>query len=173
MKHLPANTIHTQTYSSPCGELILGSLGNQLCLCDWANETRRTKIDKRLASKLQARFEPTPSEATQAAITQLDEYFNGKRQSFDIPLLLAGTPFQKLIWHHLLSIPYGTTISYAQLAQQAGNPKAIRAVANANNANALSIFIPCHRVIGSNHSLTGYAGGLSAKKLLLELETSP
>ena len=90
---------------------------------------------------------------------------------FDIPMLFAGTDFQKKVWHKLLEIPYGVTISYGELATQLGMPKAVRAVANANGANAISIIVPCHRVIGSDHSLTGYGGGLAAKKKLLELES--
>ena len=89
---------------------------------------------------------------------------------FDIPLLFVGTDFQKRVWKLLLKIPYGQTISYGTMAEKLGNPQAIRAVANANGANAISIFAPCHRVIGSNNSLTGYGGGLNAKKYLLQLE---
>ena len=89
---------------------------------------------------------------------------------FDIPLLFIGTEFQKNVWHKLLEIPYGKTVSYGELAKLLGIPKAVRAVANANGANAISIFAPCHRVIGSDHSLTGYGGGLAAKRLLLDLE---
>ena len=104
------------------------------------------------------------------AIKQLDEFFAGKRQEFDIPLLFVGTDFQKKVWSELLKIPFGETISYGKIATRIGMPKAVRAVANANGANAISIFAPCHRVIGSDHSLTGYGGGLDAKRELLELE---
>ena len=101
---------------------------------------------------------------------QLDGYFRQERHSFDVPLLFVGTDFQKAVWQALLTIPYGTTVSYAALAEQLGSPLSVRAVANANGANAISIFVPCHRVIGSDGSLTGYAGGLEAKKFLLALE---
>ena len=111
------------------------------------------------------------SNIIQETSKQLDEYFDGKRTVFDIPMLFAGTDFQKKVWHKLLEIPYGVTISYGELATQLGMPKAVRAVANANGANAISIIVPCHRVIGSDHSLTGYGGGLAAKKKLLELES--
>lgn len=107
------------------------------------------------------------------AARQLDEYFHGQRQVFDIPLLLVGTDFQRQVWHQLLRIPFGTTISYAEQAAQIGHPRAVRAVANANGANALSIFVPCHRVIGTHRTLTGYAGGLPAKHFLLQLEQRP
>lgn len=165
-----ANNIHIQRYHSPCGDLILGSFDGKLCLCDWDTEKHRHLVDIRLQKLLQAGYEENTSEIIQEAGKQLDEYFSGKRTAFDIPLLFAGTDFQKRVWHKLLEIPYGLTLSYGELAKQLGIPKAVRAVANANGANALSIFVPCHRVIGSNRSLTGYAGGLEAKKKLLNLE---
>jgi len=90
-----------------------------------------------------------------------------------VPLLFVGTDFQKTVWNELLKIPFGKTISYGEMAKHIGRPQAVRAVANANGANSISIFAPCHRVIGSDHSLTGYGGGLSAKKFLLELESQP
>lgn len=166
------DTIRIQNYHSPCGVLILGSFGDKLCLCDWQNEERRKLIDGRIQKGLQAGYVDDESEVIRKAIAQLDEYFDRKRNVFDIPLLFVGTEFQKTVWNGLLKIPYGTTESYASLSQRLGNPKAIRAVASANGANAISIFVPCHRVIGSNRKLTGYAGGLPAKQLLLELEAA-
>lgn len=162
--------IQVQYYQSPCGELILGSFENELCICDWTSEKRRAVIDKRIKSILHADYETSSSEVIEKAIQQLDEYFTRKRKTFDIPLLLVGTEFQKAVWRELLCIPYGTTASYGELSKKLGNPKAVRAVAASNGANSISILIPCHRVIGSNHKLTGYAGGLEAKKFLLELE---
>lgn len=106
------------------------------------------------------------------AIAQLDEYFAGKRRQFDVPLLFAGTEFQKTVWDTLLTIPFGQTVSYGELARQIGMPKAVRAVANANGANSISIFAPCHRVIGSDGTLTGYGGGLPVKEFLLRLENA-
>lgn len=140
-------------------------------MCDWLNEERRKLIDARLQKELHAVYEEGTSAIIEEAMTQLDEYFDQKRNVFNIPLLFAGTDFQKKVWNELLKIPYGMTESYAGLSQRLGNPKAVRAVAAANGANAISIFVPCHRIIGSNHQLTGYAGGLEAKKLLLELES--
>lgn len=165
-----APVIHIQRYHSPCGDLMLGSFDGKLCLCDWATEKPRDRVDIRLRKMLQAGYEENTSDIIREADKQLDEYFTGKRTVFDIPLLFAGTDFQKKVWHKLLEIPYGATLSYSELATQLGMPTAVRAVANANGANALSIFAPCHRVIGSNRSLTGYAGGLEAKKKLLDLE---
>lgn len=103
-------------------------------------------------------------------VAQLDEYFTGQRQTFSLPLQQTGTPFQQKVWELLLRVPYGKTLSYQQLTTQYGDPKAIRAVAAANGKNNLAIVVPCHRVIGSNQSLTGYAGGLWRKKWLLEHE---
>lgn len=106
------------------------------------------------------------------AIEQLDEYFKGTRRSFDLPLHIEGTDFQKIVWKNLAKITYGTTISYAELAQMAGNPKATRAVGQANFANPFVIIIPCHRVIGIDGSLVGYAAGLKRKQKLLAMEKS-
>lgn len=103
-------------------------------------------------------------------IRQLDEYFLGKRKQFVIPLRPKGTPFQQNVWQALLSIPYGKTMTYQEVAQKIGNEKACRAVGMANHLNPIPILIPCHRVIGKNHSLTGYALGLEKKQVLLDLE---
>jgi len=102
---------------------------------------------------------------------QLIQYFNGQRRVFDIPLHQSGTPFQQDVWNLLTTIPFGKTISYLDLARKTGDPKATRAVANANGKNKIAIIIPCHRVIGSNRDLTGYAGGIQRKRWLLEHET--
>ena len=107
---------------------------------------------------------------TEEAARQLDEYFARQRREFDVPLLLVGTDFQKTVWRELLKIPFGVTFSYGDMARRIGKPGAVRAVANANGANSISVFVPCHRVIGSDNSLTGYGGGLDAKRMLLELE---
>lgn len=106
----------------------------------------------------------------QKAYQQIDEYLTGKRKVFDIPMRPEGTEFQKKVWQVLEQIPYGETWTYKQLAEKTGNVKACRAVGNANNKNKLPIFIPCHRVIGCNGKLVGYAGGLEVKKALLNLE---
>ena len=103
---------------------------------------------------------------------QLKEYFEGKRKQFTVKLFIEGTPFQKKVWAALQEIPYGATCSYKEQSVAVGMTKAVRAVANANGANPVSIIIPCHRVIGSNGQLTGYGGGLWRKKFLLELETA-
>ena len=106
----------------------------------------------------------------QKAFSQLHEYLNGSRRSFDLPLLPRGTEWQMKCWHALLTIPYGETRSYSEIAAMAGNPKACRAVGLANNRNPIAVFIPCHRVIGKDGSLTGFGGGLDLKEKLLLLE---
>ena len=110
------------------------------------------------------------SQILEEAIRQFDEYFKGVRKKFDIKYEVQGTEFQKKVWEALLEIPYGVTSSYKEMAIVIGNEKATRAVGNANSKNIISIIIPCHRVIGSDKSLTGYAGGLSRKRWLLEHE---
>jgi methylated-DNA-[protein]-cysteine S-methyltransferase len=104
-------------------------------------------------------------------VRQLQAYFSGERKEFDLPLAPEGTDFQLEVWRSLRTIPYGTTVSYAQLAERIGNPKAVRAVGLANGSNPIPIIIPCHRVIGSDGSLTGFGGGLSNKRKLLDLES--
>lgn len=112
------------------------------------------------------------TELLSMATIQLDEYFQGKRTIFSLPFKLTGTPFQLAVWKELQNIPYGKTTSYKEIAQKINKPKAYRAVGMANNKNPLPIIIPCHRVIGSNGKLIGYAGGLNLKNYLLELEKS-
>ena len=109
-------------------------------------------------------------EKTAPYVRQLEEYFAGRRRGFDLPLDLRGTDFQKRCWQELLKIPHGETRSYAEIARAIGNPAAVRAVGLANGKNPIAIIVPCHRVIGSDGSLTGYGGGLDVKRQLLELE---
>ena len=157
-------------WKNPYGELILGSYQNKLCLSDWRFRKMRDAIDKRILLGLQTEFETESSDITELAKEQLSEYFAGTRKIFDIPLLLVGSDFQKHVWSELLQIPYGKTQTYLGLSKKMNNELAIRAVASANGANALSIFVPCHRVIGSHGELTGYAGGIPVKQKLLNLE---
>ncbi len=119
------------------------------------------------------KFEENPNDINQLIINQLSEYFEGKRTSFGLPFDLEGTDFQKRVWTELLNIPFGKTRSYMEQSKALGDVKAIRAVASANGQNKIAIIIPCHRVIGSDGSLTGFAGGLHRKKWLLEFETPP
>ena len=145
------NVIQIQYYQSPCGELILGAYREKLCLCDWKIEERRIIIDRRIQKELQASYKEGISEVITRTIGQLDEYFAGRRTTFDIPLLLVGTDFQKTVWNELLNIPYGKTISYAGLSQK----------------------VRVHqKTCYSWKILRGYGGGLPAKKILLDLESS-
>lgn len=113
-----------------------------------------------------------PPEILKTALQQLSEYFDGKRQEFDFEIAPEGTDFQKKVWDELLKIPFGRTISYKELAKRLGDEKVIRAAASANGKNPIGIVIPCHRVIGNSGDLVGYAGGLSRKRALLDLENS-
>ena len=162
--------IHIQYYQSPCGEIIFGSFGNKLCLSDWLISKHREMTDKRIQQALHSAYIEETSPVIQEAEEQLNEYFKGNRNNFNLPLLWIGTEFQQSVWNKLIQIPYGKTISYGELAQRINRPKAARAVANAVGKNPLPIIIPCHRVIGSNHTLTGFSGGLAAKKFLLQME---
>lgn len=167
--------IQTLVYPSPCGELLLGAFEGRFCLCDWMIESRRSTIDRRIRQALNADYETGHAEILMRAKMQLDEYFTRQRTVFELPLRLIGTDFQQTVWQALLTIPYGRTCSYGELARRLGNPKAVRAVAAANGANPISIIVPCHRVIGSRRQPVGYAGGVPAKKKLLawEAESRP
>ena len=157
-------------HKTPCGELVIGSFGDRLCLCDWRYRKMRKTIDSRLQKGLGADFAEGMSEIVALAMVQLAEYFGRRRESFDLPLLPVGTDFQKEVWSALQNVPYGSTMTYGRLAERIDNPKAVRAVAAANGANAISIIVPCHRIVGSDGRLAGYAGGLAAKRKLLKLE---
>lgn len=162
--------IYLQYFHTPYGELVLGESGGELCLCDWKYRKMRDQVDNRIQTALNAEFKLEETELLNETKSQLNEYFARERTTFDLPLLFVGSDFQKSVWEKLLTIPYGKTTSYLELSRILGDEKAIRAVATANGANAISIIVPCHRVIGSDGSLTGYAGGLNAKQKLLQLE---
>ncbi len=166
------NTIHIQYYKTNMGEMIMGAYEEQLCLLDFRYRKMRTRIDNRLQKGLKADYLEQDDVVLADTRKQLDEYLAGNRKTFTVPLRTVGSDFQKSVWQALLNVPYGTTSSYLQLAKNINNPKAVRAVANANGANAISIIIPCHRIIGSNGELVGYAGSLPVKKRLLTLENN-
>lgn len=113
---------------------------------------------------------PAGNSVTAAAVSQLREYFAGNRRTFDLPLAAVGTAFRQQVWQALQKIPYGQTCSYRDIAQVIGNPKAVRAVGTSNGSNPIAIIVPCHRVVGADGRLTGYAGGLERKQWLLDLE---
>jgi len=164
------NQIHIQYYKTKIGELILGSFDTKLCLLDYRYRKMRSAVDNRIKKGLTAEFVEQDNKILQMTRKQIDEYLNGDRKDFDIPLLMVGTDFQKNVWEALLKLPYGAVSTYLQQAKDIDNAKAVRAVASANGANAMSLIIPCHRIIGSNGELVGYGGGLSVKKRLLKME---
>tara|TARA_B100000795_G_C22665360_1_gene385773 strand:+ start:163 stop:687 length:525 start_codon:yes stop_codon:yes gene_type:complete len=162
--------INIQYCKTKIGELILGSFEGKLCLLDFRYRKMRKTVDERIKKGLNAKFAENNTEIIEKTLAELDEYFHGNRKEFDVPLKMVGTDFQKRVWEALLRVPFGTTSTYLQLAKNIKNEKAVRAVATANGANSMSIIIPCHRIIGSNGKLVGYAGGLPIKKQLLKLE---
>jgi methylated-DNA-[protein]-cysteine S-methyltransferase len=148
--------LYTTTIPSPLGRLRIQCTDEQVNAVEFIDDN--------------AVFPQHTHPLLQQCILQMEEYFSGKRVAFDLPIQQEGTSFQQKVWNLLQAIPFGKTISYNKLAVQYGDLKAIRAVAAANGKNKLAIVIPCHRVVGSNQSLTGYAGGLWRKKWLLEHE---
>ena len=148
---------------SPVGELTLVARDGKLSAILWEVE-RANRV--RLGELIEAHDSPVLLETER----QLQQYFAGTRNQFELELDFAGTDFQKQVWQALLTIPFGETRSYSQIAEQIGNPKAVRAVGAANGRNPISIIAPCHRVVGASGGLTGFAGGLEAKQYLLTLE---
>ena len=161
-----------QEIKTDVGDIVLASYEDKLVMADWKYRKMRTSIDSRISKGLNAEFIDGSSPVIETCKTQLEEYLNGHRKTFDLSLNLVGTPFQVSVWNQLQKIPFGETRTYLQLSKDLGNELAIRAVSSANGANAISIIVPCHRVIGSNGDLVGYAGGLPVKKKLLKLENS-
>ncbi|WP_200943311.1 MULTISPECIES: methylated-DNA--[protein]-cysteine S-methyltransferase [unclassified Rhizobium] len=153
----------TKTISSPVGRLTLVARGDGLAAILWENDDPKRV---RLGPSIEDRDHPVLKETE----WQLQQYFDGSRTSFSIKLDLDGTDFQRAAWQALLTIPYGETRTYAEIARQIGNPKAFRAMGAANGRNPVSIVVPCHRAIGSDGQLHGFAGGLEAKRYLLDLE---
>jgi methylated-DNA-[protein]-cysteine S-methyltransferase len=152
--------------------VVIGSPIGPLTLVVSGGALAGLYMDGRMPASVQTTDEVSEGDAPVLAETerQLGEYFAGQRQEFDLPLALKGTPFQRCVWEALLGVGYGQTVSYGQLADQIGKPTAARAVGLANGRNPVSIIVPCHRVIGSDGSLTGYGGGLPNKRRLLDLE---
>ena len=164
------NTINFQYFKTKIGELILGSFENKLCLLDFRYRRMRTTVDNRLKRELNADFIEQDTNILKETRKQIDEYLNGERDKFEIPILMVGSDFQKQVWNALREVNYGEVATYLDLAKSIDNEKAVRAVASANSANSIGLIIPCHRIIGSNGDLVGYGGGLPVKKRLLNLE---
>lgn len=162
--------IVTTTFDSPIGRLIAAAVDDGICWLDFAEESRS---ERNLATMRQRFFtEVVPGEHQWLRLLrdELAAFFDGRITEFTVPVVPRGTPFQERVWNELCRIPHGTTISYEELASRIGQPTAVRAVANANGQNRINILIPCHRVIGKNGDLTGYGGGLSRKRQLLDHE---
>ena len=171
-----AAVLHSLLIPTPLGEMLAIASDRGVCLLDFAEQK---SLERHTAQVRQAHggvevasaTAATPATAVlHATQVQLAQYFAGQRQTFDVPLDLVGTDFQVRVWQTLLRIPFGQTCSYAQQSEALGQPRAVRAVANANGQNKISIIVPCHRVVGSNGTLTGYAGGLPRKQALIALE---
>ncbi|MCB0699697.1 MAG: methylated-DNA--[protein]-cysteine S-methyltransferase [Chitinophagaceae bacterium] len=150
--------------------MLVGATDSGICLFDFEHRKMMPSIKARIRKSLGMDFQDGEHEYHGLLQKQLNEYFSGERKVFDLPLCYTGTDFQAKVWNELLSIPYGSTKTYMDLTKKLGDVNAIRAVARANGENCLAIIVPCHRVIGSNGDLTGYAGGLRNKKWLLEHE---
>jgi methylated-DNA-[protein]-cysteine S-methyltransferase len=159
---------------SPLGPVALLAEEDRICGLFFVAEHRHAPTEDRWGGRASvARGAGAPGARPLAeAAEQLGDYFAGERTTFDVPLALGGTPFQQQVWTELQQIPYGSTVSYAELADRIGRPTAIRAVGAANGRNPVSILVPCHRVIGTDGSLTGYGGGTPRKQALLTLEAS-
>lgn len=162
--------IRTVKIESPLGELIAGATDDGVCLLEFNDRKRAALECRELVKLLNQPLEEGENEHLAALRKQLTEYFLGSRKEFTIALVIPGTEFQKEVWRELLLIPYGATRSYQEQSNALRKPDSVRAVANANGKNRISIIIPCHRVIGSNGRLTGYGGGLKRKKWLLDHE---
>lgn len=166
---MTATLIHT-LLKTPLGEMEVAVFQNKLCLFDFVHRKSADKIKDRVTRFFNAGFETGEHELFDTVKEKLEAYLSGKLFEFDIPLAFSGSEFQNKVWKQLLNIPYGETNSYASLTKKIGEPTLIRAVAGANGANCLAILVPCHRVIGTDGNLVGYAGGITTKRHLLNLE---
>lgn len=162
--------INTARLETPLGTMFVCSVDEGICLLEFTDRPMLETELKTLAKLFNANLIQGVTKHVEVLKTQLDEYFDGRRKEFTVPLVTPGTAFQQSVWKMLQTIPYGTTRSYKQQAINLKKPDAIRAVARANGMNRISILIPCHRVIGEDGSLTGYGGGLWRKQRLLDLE---
>lgn len=156
--------------TTPLGLMIAGAMDSGICLLEFADPARAETQFARLKKAFHAQLLFGMNNHLSLLTRELELYFRGSLREFNVPLILAGTEFQKKAWQALQKIPYGQTRSYKQQAIMIGQPKAMRAAGRANGSNRISIIIPCHRVIGANSQLTGYGGGLERKRFLIDLE---
>jgi AraC family transcriptional regulator of adaptative response/methylated-DNA-[protein]-cysteine methyltransferase len=162
--------IKTTKIETPIGEMIAGATEDGICLLEFSDRRMLPTEYKDLTRRLKTNIEEGESKHFRKLIKQLKEYFEGNRKEFSLPLVTPGTEFQQTVWRELQNIPFGATRSYQEQAVALDNPGSVRAVANANGMNRISIIIPCHRVIGADGHLTGYGGGLKRKRWLLDHE---
>ncbi len=167
---MTAGVVVTETFASPCGDILLGSNDAGLVIADWTHGHHYGDVMKRLGRYLKnPEFTPGHHPVNERA-EELAEYFDGKRKVFDLPLIYYGTEFQKKVWQVLEAVPYATTTTYRELAMRLRMPQSARAVGAAVGLNPFAVIVPCHRVLGTDGSLTGYDGGFAAKKFLLAHE---
>jgi methylated-DNA-[protein]-cysteine S-methyltransferase len=162
--------IHQKTIQTPLGEMFACAVDEGICLLEFTDRKNIEKQLKSLSKSLDSEIIEKDHFHFKQLEQELKEYFEGKREMFGVPLFVKGTAFQEKVWQLLREIPMGEIRTYKQQSEFLGNPKAIRAVGTANGINKIAILIPCHRVIGSNGELVGYAGGIWRKQKLLELE---
>ena len=163
-------TVFYDDVPTPLGTMVGAATQTHLVLLEFADRPMLAKDLDRIGKRFACECGPGDSPVLHALRSQLDEFFGGTRREFDIPLRARGTAFQERVWQELLTIPVGSTTTYSAIAASIGRPTAVRAMAAANGDNPIAILIPCHRVIGSNGTLTGYGGGLWRKRRLLDLE---
>ena len=165
-----SSPILSKHISTPIGPLVIGSFEDKICFLEFYLPQRY----KEMSGKLLKTFDAEILEGTNAVLEQaekeLQEYFDGKRKVFTVPLDLRGSEFELKVWNQLLKIPYGQVCSYSDIAKRIRKLQSVRAVGGANHNNPVAIIVPCHRVVGKNGSLTGYGGGMDKKRFLLELE---
>ncbi len=169
-KGLKKNIIATSIIETPIGDMFAAASNKGIVMLSFYDKFNIDAQIEKLKKRFDADILPAQNKYFSQLQEQINEYFNKERTTFDVPLQLVGTPFQMSVWKELLTIPYGTTLSYKEQAEHINKPTAYRAVANANGQNMLMILVPCHRVIGSDGKLNGYAGGIEKKEYLHHLE---
>ncbi|MGH7596598.1 MAG: methylated-DNA--[protein]-cysteine S-methyltransferase [bacterium] len=163
--------IISKDLESPLGKLVIGATSKGCCLLEYQDRGGLVKIQHRITKQYKLEMERGTNVFLEQLESELDQYFKRLRQNFSVPLDVRGTPFQRAVWEQLLSIPYGETRTYGEIARLVGKPLAVRAIGRANGDNPLAIVIPCHRVIQHDGKLKGYGGGLWRKEHLLTLES--
>lgn len=171
-KAIKKSILATSTIQTPLGNMFCAATQKGICMLSFFEEKNLKKQLEKIQKFFDTEAIPAHNIYFEQLQKELDEYFEGRREEFTVPMQLVGTAFQQSVWKILMKIPYGETISYKEEAQLLKHEKAVRAVANANGQNMIAILIPCHRVIQTNGSLGGYAGGIDKKQALLALENN-